>query len=779
MALDVERLARWATLLLTAIAYAACETASHSDGVPTWFGLGFGLAMFALAILGTYLFPFPRSQQKKPPLRISLVLVASLFMPIAIEPLLREITDNGQPLEMQLVNGLRVLGMGLAAASAWAVYRRLAGVVTLFLALFTCAMGDQPAIPYLLVALAMVGAVWLVLCYRAERTDTITALPLRDQVGRVALRFPTRELLVFGALAAIAFAALFVGPKQTMGTLGELVPTSGGTGEQDPFARYGTNDGPEEIAGDDANSVGMIESNLFIESNKDSLLDVVGDMYGPPHKPKQDEERLVAAGQERVKENHKKLTENKRPSRDFDTARKGPKVARKAESRGPRGLFEVEGRTPLHIAAVTYDRYDVEKKRWLQAPSLKSRFIDADPGGGDWMLPTNRRTSGDWYAAQDQHQLKVADLKDRLVPTPAMTARFKIRKVTLPDYYEWDYDGVLGLAGRTKTPSGVIVHTECRTLDPTALPEDAFAISSFPLVYLDIPTELQNEFRRVAQSWTAGVSSGWPQVEAICRNLRSNYMLDRSSVAPENHASPVLWFLNESKQGPDYLFATTAALLLRSLGYPTRVCLGYYADPTAYDPVSQHTPVKSTDLHVWPEVLLRDGHWLVVEPTPGYLVLPPRRSFADRTLAAINDLGGWALRHLLELIIAVLLIAMLVWHRRQCVDLLLTALWKIGPGRSWRHSTLNATRLLERRCRLAGCPRSEFETLYSWASRINGVSTDDRSLRELVQIAEWAAYAPHLPPPIPEGEVRVACRRAIEVWTRRRIRFAWHSEGAA
>jgi protein-glutamine gamma-glutamyltransferase len=168
-------------------------------------------------------------------------------------------------------------------------------------------------------------------------------------------------------LAAVAVGVAVAGPAQVIGTLGELMPTSGGTGDQDPFARYGTNDGPEEARGENANTVGLVDADTFIESPKDSLLDMVSDMYGPPHKPPKEQERLVAAGWAKVKELHGKVPENKRPSRDFDTARQGPEDARRGESRGARAIFEVAGRTPLHVAAVAYDRYEFNQRRWLQA----------------------------------------------------------------------------------------------------------------------------------------------------------------------------------------------------------------------------------------------------------------------------------------------------------------------------------------------------------------------------------------------------------------------------
>jgi hypothetical protein len=225
----------------------------------------------------------------------------------------------------------------------------------------------------------------------------------------------------------------------------------------------------------------------------------------------------------------------------------------------------------------------------------------------------------------------------------------------------------------------------------------------------------------------------------------------------------VLWFLHESRRGPDYLFATAAALLLRSLGYPARVCLGYYAAPDAYDPETDHTPVGRADLHVWPEVRLADGHWLVVEPTPGYEVLPPLRPWRDRVADAAAAVAAWAGRNAVALAAGAVTLAMLAWRRRRVFDLVQTAAWRLAPGRTWRDVVLGAVRVLERRGRLAGRPRAADQTLADWAATLR----PEGGLAELVRLAEWAAYAPGFPPPAPDADVHTVCRQALAGWTLR------------
>lgn len=762
MARNPDRAVRVATLVLMAVAYATCEVAAYPDGRPRPSGVGVGVVAFAFAVLASATLR-PASADARPSRRLSLALGLVLVLPMTVEPLVRSLVGEGLPLEMQLVNGLRVLGLSLAGLAAWPKLRRLAGVVALFLALFASAMGDQPAIPYLLAAFALAGGLWLVLEHQSSgHTDTaVAAGELRE---RVPLRLPYREAVVFGVLAVVSAGVAVAGPKRVMLSLGELVPTSGGTGDTDPFARYGVGDGPEEVAGDNAKAAGMVETDVMIEDNRNALVDMVNDMYGPPHKPRKDQERMVAGGLAKVIENHGKLPDNRRPSRDFDTGRKGPKADKKPDSQAARGVFEVEGRTPLHVRLVAYETYDPAEGRWREGRKPGNKLFEAE--GGDWMVIGNLRAA-DWYAEDDRHRLKVADLKDNLVPTPSHLTRFRIHKVDRPDYYEWAYEGVLTLAGRKRTPPGVVVTTDRRTLDPRRLGESAFpaAGGGAAPVLGAVPADYQAELGRIATAWVGGLPRGWPQIDAVLGRLRADYTLDRSASTPADHPAPVLWFLTESRRGPDYQFATAAVLLLRSLGYPARVCLGYYANPESYDHGTGHTPVKATDLHLWPEVLLKDGHWLVVEPTPGYEVLPPLQSWGEWAADRLAAVIAFATRNAVPLSVLTVLLVVLAWRWRRVWDAVVTLRWAAFPGRTWRQAALRAAAVLDRRGALAGRSRRPSQSLSDWAG---GFSPAD-ALGRLVGLAEQAAYAPTLPPPLPEAEVILLCRRAVREWSFRKF----------
>ena len=304
----------------------------------------------------------------------------------------------------------------------------------------------------------------------------------------------------------------------------------------DALARLGDGSQPlgEVLASGPMRSVGsavrvVVTSDLgfaAVPKRAEFADDAVSDMYGPPHKPSKDQERMVAAGLAQVIEKHGRLSDNRRPSRDFDSSRQAPKRDYRLESQGARGIFEVEGRTPLHMRLAAYDIYSDVENRWLESRKPGSLMLEAE--GGDWMRLGQFRDAAGWYADEDRHRLKVADLKTNLVPTPAMVARFRIDKVDNSEYYERDYDGVFAIAGKKSTPPGVAVTTDCRTLDPAALPESAFAgtTSGLSPVYAEVPDAYRATLDRIAQAWAGGLPRGGPQVEAIANRLRDECAVD-------------------------------------------------------------------------------------------------------------------------------------------------------------------------------------------------------------------------------------------------------------
>lgn len=758
MARDSDTGTRPLTVLLLALAGVAVEIASD-DHRPWHRSVGIALAWLAPAMILTWRLG-PAGATVRPPRWVGVVVACSAAVPFGWDAALRSWLNDGLALELQMVQALRNMGYVLAACACWHGCARLACVVSLFLMLFASVMTEHRAVQLVLVLYSLTGGAWLLLTYwfglqhsfKGTQHTTLIDLPSPQT------RWPWGRSVLFGSLLVGASTLVVVGPKQVTHKLGEWLPTSGGTGATDLFARSGLGDGPEEVAGDNPLVAGMVDSQKMIEDNERSLIDVVSDMYGPPHKPKKDQERMVAGGLAEVIQNHGKIPENRRPSRDFATGRQGPTERKKVSGQGARGVLEVAGRTPLHIRLIAYDTYDGATAQWQDAPRPSVLGLDAHEQ--QWMHVRKLDMPHDWYDASESHQLKVADLKRNIVPTPPLLERFRINRVDRADYYNLLYDGVFEFAGRRTVPPGVIVHCDSRTIAVERLPETAFMPANTITERLPAVTPLTDDQRAwltpLAHAWTAELPRGGAQVAALINHLQSHFTLDRTASAPVDHPDPIRWFLTESQRGPDYLFASAAVLLLRALDYPTRLCLGYYAAPEAYDSETEHTPVRADDLHFWPEVRLRDSQWIVLEPTPGYASLTPRLPWLTRVQRALQAGGQWATQHALALSIAVLLVLAVWWFRQRLIDAVATRWWYCTPGRHWRVQVQRVVQLIERRACRHKRSRPVGQTFVAWLPTLS----PDATWRQFADLATAAAYSPVDFTP-PNTDVLALCRRVL------------------
>ena len=155
--------------------------------------------------------------------------------------------------------------------------RRLAIFTSLFIAIYGALVTVSVATNLLLAAYALFG-LWRLMGNYWQRisahfpTESTTEIPYFARVGAVGL------VLFSLAGGAIAFQA-----SSVTSAVAGFLPSSGGTGGSDPFARGGVGDGDQLVgATEDANSFGPIESELFLESQQPTLYDMFIENYEPP-----------------------------------------------------------------------------------------------------------------------------------------------------------------------------------------------------------------------------------------------------------------------------------------------------------------------------------------------------------------------------------------------------------------------------------------------------------------------------------------------------------------
>ena len=120
------------------------------------------------------------------------------------------------------------------------------------------------------------------------------------------------------------------------------------------------------------------------------------------------------------------------------------------------------------------------------------------------------------------------------------------------------------------------------------------------------------EIRALALAWTKGASTPYEKASAILQNLRDHYFY---SLKPGNPGprGALKHFLFEGKRGYCSYFAFSMTLLMRSLGLPARIAVGFATDPA--DAVLGFTPVRAFQAHAWVEVPFGPYGWLEFDPT--------------------------------------------------------------------------------------------------------------------------------------------------------------------
>ena len=700
-------------------------------------------------------------------------LMGLLILPLAGQPVVAAWFGHGLPLEAVLMAALRNLGLGLATLAHRSLFARLAALVSLFLILIASALEDGPLVLGAVGLYAVAGVVWLMLAHWERLAPSL----IKSQ-GRRSRR-PLATMCVWAAVfAGLVVGAVAVGPSTAATVLAEWVSSSGGTGENDPDARSGVNDGDNEVAAShDPKSIGFTESELNLESDRPSLYDSFSDQYGEPPKPKGKQERMIAMAPQNTKmKDH--ATENLQAGRKFATVRQQPsQPTGRGTERAAKALIYIKGATPVHLGLVTYDEFDGVD--WAEeSPCGQHCPLELIPHSGAWLRLDQNPPSGA-SGGLVQHQIKVGTLDSSTLPIPTHVTRFRVGSVNRPEFFGWAQAGLLAMVART-VPAGTMIETESHPLDPRRLRSIVFEAASAPPPhshYLNIPPTLDPGVKALVGSWADATPRGWSQVEAVVAGVRNHCLHDRQAATAlvGDQTDVVSGFLLGSRCGPDHHFATATAVALRLLGYPSRVVSGYYAAPRRYDPRTHHTPVTSEDVHFWVEVLLPGGTWAAVEPTPGYEIPIPALTLGEQLVALAFQVGNWIRSEVWSLGLGLLGLVAVGISRHWWLDLAATLAWRLVPAESSRVRVRRTLRLLELRSNRAGLPRPTGRTPARWYQPIAASAPGEPrvALERLLTVAGWASHAPVQPDrrsAWSDSLIDQTCRQVVQSWTLSRFR---------
>lgn len=618
---------------------------------------------------------------------------------------------------------------------------------------------------------------------------TWSALRSWNDIGsRVVERVPWGAFL---AMSTIITGIGWLGAsyaREAPRVLGEWLPASGGTHEYNSRSIMGIAEGDWAVSGRNAHSTGSIDGQHFLESHLPTIYDVFAEAYGEPRTPRE-RDRAIALPPEQLLRQGKKTSDAGAALREFSLYRTPPSRPTDTADRHDGALLQVEGRTPLHLTMRAYDRFD--GKAWHETPDrdevcrVQNRNDDAT---WQWM-PNERPAAAADFA--ETHGLRFGLMRTDRLPLPPLVQRFRLGKQEARGTNRWALemfrvvtDGVLKL--RREIPSGFRLEVTSFLLAHDRLAatseHDPWTCENCR-AYLQVPERLHPTAARFAEAWRE-LPRGWQQIDAVVQHLRTHYRHDRSTVIADGCDDPVHEFLYVSRRGPDYQFATAAALALRCLGYPTRVVSGLYARPEAFDRQTDTTPLVSEDAHFWAEVRLPDGTWALIEPTPGYDVLRPRETLAGMAKGQLAALLAITRENPVTIAMFAALSALTWFFRSTLRDWGTMAIFRLQHRNAGsRSATIGALLVLERRMSRLALHRPRGATISCWISQ---VGDQTRQTPEAAQFRSdldrfrvlivHALYQPGEQSWPAESSQRVSMR-IVDHWSQRRLRHALRQRG--
>lgn len=141
--------------------------------------------------------------------------------------------------------------------------------------------------------------------------------------------------------------------------------------------------------------------------------------------------------------------------------------------------------------------------------------------------------------------------------------------------------------------------------------------------YLQLPDDFSDRVAGFASQVTFGLETPYEKAQAITTVLRAQIDYQPSITPAPEGTDPLEWFLFDLQQGYCNYYATSEVLMLRSVGVPARMVVGFAQGdivegaqrPGELEGGVQEYSITRKHTHAWPEVYFPGIGWVEFEPT--------------------------------------------------------------------------------------------------------------------------------------------------------------------
>ncbi|HEY9617298.1 MAG TPA: transglutaminaseTgpA domain-containing protein, partial [Microcoleaceae cyanobacterium] len=160
--------------------------------------------------------------------------------------------------------------------------------------------------------------------------------------------------------------------------------------------------------------------------------------------------------------------------------------------------------------------------------------------------------------------------------------------------------------------------------------------------YLEVPAKIRDRVRRRTEELLATspkpIVAPYEKALFLAQALKQRYSLQPDLPFLAENEDLVEAFLFKYQGGyPDH-FSTTLTIMLRSIGIPARLAVGFA--PGQFNPFTGLYEVRNTDAYAVTEVFFPKYGWFAFDPIPGHELIPPSIE-EDQTFGVLQQFWQW------------------------------------------------------------------------------------------------------------------------------------------